>query len=140
MPIEGIKSAGMTYQGVTSKAVTRQVTEQRTETVSTEQVAEQLTSKKSDFVVQESGTASERENMGDQRASAEIIKKVVNEMNRERQNSTVLFGIHEATNRMTIKVVDKQTKEVIKEFPPEKTLDIIAKTWELAGILVDEKR
>ena len=41
---------------------------------------------------------------------------------------------------MTIKIVDKQTKEVLKEFPPEKTLDMIAKVWELAGILVDEKR
>ncbi len=42
-------------------------------------------------------------------------------------------------NRVTIKVVDKQTKEILKEYPPEKTLDMIAKVWELAGLLVDEK-
>ena len=30
-------------------------------------------------------------------------------------------------------------KETIKEFPPEKTLDMIAKCMELAGVLVDEK-
>ena len=47
--------------------------------------------------------------------------------------------MHEATNRVTIQIVDKNTKEVIKEIPPEKTLDMIAKVWELAGILVDEK-
>ena len=29
---------------------------------------------------------------------------------------------------------------LIKELPPEKTLDMIAKVWEMAGILVDEKR
>ena len=34
----------------------------------------------------------------------------------------------------------EETKEVIKEFPPEKTLDMIAKVWEMAGIMVDEKR
>ena len=28
---------------------------------------------------------------------------------------------------------------MIREFPPEETLDMIAKAWELAGILVDEK-
>jgi flagellar protein FlaG len=39
-----------------------------------------------------------------------------------------------------IKIVDKETKEVIKELPPEKTLDMIAKIWEVAGLLVDEKR
>ena len=35
--------------------------------------------------------------------------------------------------------VDKDTKEVLKEYPPEKTLDMIAKVWEIAGLLVDEK-
>jgi flagellar protein FlaG len=38
-----------------------------------------------------------------------------------------------------IKIVDKDTKEVIKEFPPEETLDMIAKVWELAGIMIDER-
>ena len=51
-----------------------------------------------------------------------------------------MFGIHEKTNHVTIKIVDKKTKEVIKEFPPEKTLDMIAKVWEMAGLMVDEKR
>ena len=72
--------------------------------------------------------------------SAEKIKKAVEEMNKKMANSEAQFGIHEATNRVTIKIVDKQTKEVIKELPPEKTLDMIAKVWEMAGILVDEKR
>ena len=31
-------------------------------------------------------------------------------------------------------------QKTIKELPPEKTLDMIAKVWEMAGILVDEKR
>ena len=38
-----------------------------------------------------------------------------------------------------IKLVDKDTQEVVKEIPPEKTLDMIAKCMELAGVLVDEK-
>ncbi len=60
---------------------------------------------------------------------------------RDSANGTeAVFGIHEKTNRVTIKIVDKKTKEVIKEVPPEKTLDLIAKAWELAGIMVDEKR
>ena len=61
-------------------------------------------------------------------------------MNKSMSNSEAIFGIHDATNRVTIKIVDKETKEVLKEIPPEKTLDMIAKAWELAGILVDEKR
>lgn len=72
--------------------------------------------------------------------SHEHIKKMVEELNSKIGNSEAIFGVHEETNRVTIKIVDKETKEVIREIPPEKTLDMIAKAWELAGILVDERR
>lgn len=75
-------------------------------------------------------------------AMPEHLKKAIAEMNRKINNSNeeAVFGVHEGTNRIMIKIMDKDTKEVIKEFPPEKTLDMIAKIWEMAGILVDEKR
>lgn len=69
------------------------------------------------------------------------LKKAIAEMNKKINNSNeeAVFGVHEDTNRIMIKIMDKDTKEVIKEFPPEKTLDMIARIWEMAGILVDEK-
>lgn len=70
----------------------------------------------------------------------DTIKKAVDEINKNVKNSEAIFGIHEATNRVTIKIVDKESKEIIKEYPPEKTLDMIAKVWEMAGLMVDEKR
>lgn len=70
----------------------------------------------------------------------EAMKKAVDEINKNAKNSEAIFGIHDATNRVTIKIVDKDTKKVIKEYPPEKTLDMIAKVWEMAGLMVDEKR
>jgi len=72
--------------------------------------------------------------------TAEAVKKAVDEMNKKMSNSVAQFGIHEETNHLTIKIVDKETRKVIKELPPEKTLDMIAKVWEMAGLLVDEKR
>lgn len=74
-------------------------------------------------------------------ASNEQIRQAVEKINKEAQyNGEAVFGIHEETNRVTIKIVDKTTKEVIKEFPPEKTLDMIARVWEMAGIMIDERR
>jgi len=72
-------------------------------------------------------------------AEHEKIKKAIGKMNAQLPNSEVKFGIHEKTDRVTIKLIDRETKEVIKEFPPEKTLDMIAKCMELAGVLMDEK-
>lgn len=82
------------------------------------------------------GTNSEEQ----RQAANEKVKKAVEQLNKNMPNSEAIFGIHDETNRVTIKIVDKDTKETIKEYPPEKTLDMIAKVWEMAGILVDEKR
>ena len=70
----------------------------------------------------------------------ESIKQAMKELQKKQANFTSEFGIHEKTHRVTVKIVDKKTKEVIKELPPEKTLDMIAKMWEYAGLIVDEKR
>lgn len=92
-------------------------------------------------VVQDSQQKSGYNDQGrEQQPSNEQIRKAVEQMNKSMFNSEAVFGIHEGTNRVTIKIVDKDTKEVIKELPPEKTLDMIAKVWEMAGILVDERR
>lgn len=67
------------------------------------------------------------------------IPAISHTLNKKMSNSEAVFGFHEDTNRVTIKIVDKSTKEVIKELPPEKTLDMIARVWEMAGILIDER-
>jgi flagellar protein FlaG len=84
---------------------------------------------------------SESKNEENQQATKEQMKKAVEKINgAQMENSEAVFGFHEETNRVTIKIVDKKTKEVIKELPPEKTLDMIAKVWELAGLFVNEQR
>lgn len=88
----------------------------------------------------ESNTNQNDNNQQDEEKNLENIKKAVDNLNRNMKNTSAIYGIHEGTNRVTIKIVDKQTKEVIKELPPEKTLDMISKVWEMAGMLVDEKR
>ena len=95
-------------------------------------------------VVENAGEKGQNGNMGqrpEQPVGDEQIKKAVEQMNKSMMaHSEAIFGIHEGTNRVTIKIVDRDTKKVLKEVPPEKTLDMIAKVWEMAGILVDEKR
>jgi flagellar protein FlaG len=50
------------------------------------------------------------------------------------------FAIHEQTKQIMVKVMNAETKEVLREIPPEKILDMVAKMWEMAGLFVDEKR
>ncbi|AIQ55150.1 flagellar protein FlaG [Paenibacillus sp. FSL R7-0331] len=49
------------------------------------------------------------------------------------------ISIHEKTHKLMVKVMNKETGELIREVPPEKTLDLVAKMMELAGIMIDER-
>ena len=70
---------------------------------------------------QEKGQTNGGEQQGrEQQATNEQIRKAVEKLNKNMANSEAVFGIHEDTNRVTIKIIDKGTKEVIRELPPEK--------------------
>ena len=85
--------------------------------------------------------STEQQDKQERQPSDNTIKQALKDMNRKLNNNTIAeFGIHEGTNRVTIKIKDKDTDEIIREVPAEKTLDLIQKAWEMAGILVDEKR
>ena len=152
MAIEPLSSA-MTFQAQTTpqaKPVQKQVAENTDVATEGQQVntydattvkvaeAEKQDSRSSQNSQDETAanTATPKEQ---QQAVNDQVKKAVEKLNQSMSHSEAIFGIHEKTNRVTIKIVDKDTKEVIKEIPPEKTLDMIAKAWELAGILVDTK-
>lgn len=67
---------------------------------------------------------------------------MINRANKAITGATCSFeySIHESTKNIMVKVIDRETKAVIREIPPEKILDLVAKLWEIAGILVDERR
>lgn len=151
MAIEPLSSA-MTYQAQTT------VKTQTAEPVNTDVTGDQqtvnvdqTTAAVAEIKPQEEKSGSDGNGSRQQQAAAgsqknqampDQLKKAIAEMNKKINNSNeeAIFGVHEQTNRVMIKIIDRETKEVVKEFPPEKTLDMIAKLWEMAGILVDEKR
>jgi flagellar protein FlaG len=57
-----------------------------------------------------------------------------------KNNTHLKFQIHQKTKEVMVKIINDESGEVLKEIPPEKMLDMVAKLWEIAGILVDEKR
>lgn len=77
----------------------------------------------------------------DKNISEDDIMKAVKQANKvlDGANRRFEYSIHEQTNTIMVKVIDTDTNEVIREIPPEKILNLIAKLWELAGIIVDEK-
>ena len=140
MAIEAIKGAGMNFQAGSSAPEIKAEAAHKVEVAETPQVSDNIA--KDTMAMNTKETSGEGSGGGQANAEAQAaqIKRAVDEINKKANNSEAVFGVHEGTNRVTIKIVDKQTKEVIKEFPPEKTLDMISRVWEMAGLMVDEKR
>ena len=140
MAIEAIKGVAMTYQGSSSSANVRAEAVQKMEVAEAAQVSENIAQETMAMNTKDVNADGGGQGAQNQQAQDSTIKKAVEEINKKVKNSEAVFGIHEGTNRVTIKIVDKTTKETIKEFPPEKTLDMISRVWEMAGLMVDEKR
>lgn len=70
-----------------------------------------------------------------------LLNKAIDQANKalEGSNRKIERQVHDVTKAVMFKIVDTETEEVIKEFPPEKIQDMIAKMWELAGLFVDER-
>lgn len=144
MAIEAMKRAGMSYAGSSSASDVKAESQAKVETASNAAASDDLMKKTIQIDTKETDKNGKDGNRDDSQAQQTIsensqIRKAVDEINKKARNSEAVFGIHDATNRVTIKIVDKDTKKVLKEYPPEKTLDMIAKVWEMAGLLVDKK-
>lgn len=144
MAVGAISGAAASYQAssniMTGATVTTPATNVSVVSAASEEsssaktVSKQTTEKK-----QENNNSGLSMNASSQEITEEKMQKAIDDINRNLQNKECEFGYDEKTNRVTIKIIDKETDEIIRELPPEKTLKMIAKVWELAGLLVDEK-
>lgn len=139
----------MTIDGIDNKIVTG-----ITQTASTGRVAESVqgavtTVTVEPRVIEDSSEAPKQypfAEQGDlyqiQDVSPEKVKSAVDDINKKIKptHTYCQFAYHDETKRISITVKDATTGDIIREIPPEKTLDMIAKAWELAGLMVDEKR
>lgn len=149
MAIDGISSVGAMNVSSTTKPIRQQETQIKVSEVtpssvpvSVDTVAQVMTNNNNGNS-QAEGNGSDRASVqSDKEISSEKIKAAVADLNNQvrMKRTQCSFKYHEETNRITITVTDSDTQEVIKEIPPEKALDMLAKAWELAGLMVDEKR
>jgi flagellar protein FlaG len=80
-------------------------------------------------------------NTGEKKLGKEDVEKAVDKLNKFLQGEKVHaeYEVHEKLNDIMIRIINNDTKEVILEIPPKKILDMVAKTLEMVGILVDKK-
>lgn len=85
----------------------------------------------------------EKEQDPKQQALDNINEEFVSEMTKElnelmsKLNCDLEFQYHKEVNVMSVKMIDKKTNEVIKEYPPEEMVEGMIKAQEWLGAFLD---
>lgn len=75
-----------------------------------------------------------RKQQGDVRAQVRRANKAL-----EALDVQAKFSVHEGTGQIVVKLEDMKTGEILREIPPEKMLDLVAKMTEMARGIISEE-
>ena len=140
MEIESVNQAGNQSANVNNAPVVEDLSGNTVKAVKTQDkpvMTSNVTTQK-----QNGGQISETETMLESKKVAQsTIDSTMSDINSKikMSNTQLQYSIDEETQRISIKVIDQNTDKVIREIPPEETLEAIKKIWEIAGIIVDKK-
>lgn len=136
MSVKGIMNQVATYQGVDKATSTS------SEVVPQGIVNNGIVQEIKPVSVELGGKSNEKEQQKDQKSDAARIKNAINDVNNKLKPTKTRceFSYHEEVNRVSIKIRDRETNEIVREIPPEESIKVLEKIYEIAGLLVDEKR
>lgn len=146
MDVETISNVNSNYGSAEAVKTSAPKAEERVETGSASKAATESVSVTSQPMPIDAKGDAEQQGSGQQQKqkkhapSENTVNETVKRANLKMEHTRCEYSYHKRTNRVSIKVIDRDTDKVIREIPPEQSLDMLEKMWELAGILVDEKR
>ena len=143
MEIESIKSVGTANSG--AAYVQPSITDDENnfvKTVEDTQKSNKMDKDEKDFKNPSQENETAENGIENKKVAQSTIDNTISETNSKikMSNTQLKYSIDDETQRISIKIIDKDTDKVIREVPPEETLEAIKKIWEIAGIKVDEKR
>ena len=136
MSVKGIMNQVATYQGVDKATSTS------SEIMPRGIVNNGIVQEIKPVSVELGGKSNEKEQQKDQKSDAARIKNAINDVNNKLKPTKTRceFSYHEEVNRVSIKIRDRETNEIVREIPPEESIKVLEKIYEIAGLIVDEKR
>ena len=93
--------------------------------------------KRAEQKASEKRAAEEKQTEGDRQVTEEMLQELEQDI-KTMHNIGLKFSKHDDTGRTIIKVMDKETENLIREIPSEDVLNLAAKIEEMIGILFDK--
>lgn len=76
----------------------------------------------------------------DEKLSTATRDTALRQLKEQLKNTSLEISYNDDVNRFSIAVLDNNTKEVIKEIPSKEMIEILQRTKELIGMMIDERR
>jgi flagellar protein FlaG len=83
--------------------------------------------------------------MGEQKETQEFSKEKIEEVVKglneflQPSHTSLKFELHDELKEYYVQIIDERTKEIIREIPPKKLLDMYATMMQFVGLIVDKK-
>lgn len=141
MAVEAIKGAAASYTQPTTQTSHASVQE-HAETAAKQEIEITPIQVQKPAQTDKDGGKSGDDEQQKKQFSEKAIKSAVENANSTMRKSRTNceFAYHEKSKRISIKIYDAESDEVIKEIPSEDALKMLEKLWELTGLMLDEKR
>lgn len=76
----------------------------------------------------------------DEKLSTATRDTALRQLKEQLKNTSLEISYNDDVNRFSVAVLDNNTKEVIKEIPSKEMIEILQRTKELIGMMIDERR
>ena len=98
-------------------------------------------SKTSETLVSYSENKDRHENNVDTKINKSYVEKITEQINKKNDltNKGLKFFVHKATGEVGVKIINKETNEVIKEIPASELLDLEGRIQDMVGLIIDRK-
>lgn len=106
-------------------------------------VTQKVDREKIDQALQQAQNAQPHHAQDEHEVGTKMLSNAVNQIDKilSSFDDSLRISVHEGTKRVMVRIVNDNTGEVLREFPPEKFLDMVASFQkQLAGLFVDERK
>jgi flagellar protein FlaG len=77
----------------------------------------------------------------EERVTSKQIRQVVDEANEKLTFANAKYELfyNSEKDRMSVKIINKDTKEVVGEIPSDNVIKLLENIWEVTGLIIDER-
>jgi len=136
---------GVINHSLSSLSSTESVVKDEQKQQAIESVSENSASALKESDVKDKNVANEDKSVKDKVVREQLPTEKMEELAEKLQefvgslNKGLEFSVHEDSGRDVIKVIDRDTKEVVRQYPSEEVLELVSKLSDAAGNFINSK-